>query len=98
VSERWGYRWTLLTALFAVTGFIFFPFFAGNLTVFLIGELFQGMAWGVFQTMTTAYAAEVCPVPLRHYLTCYVNLCWIIGQFISSGVLVGLVGRTDVWG
>ncbi|KAI0406370.1 general alpha-glucoside permease [Xylaria palmicola] len=98
VSERWGYRWTLIGALVAVTGFIFFPFFADSLTVFLVGELFQGMAWGVFQTMTTAYAAEVCPVPLRHYLTAYVNLCWIIGQFISSGVLVGLVSRTDVWG
>ncbi|KAJ8127554.1 hypothetical protein O1611_g6082 [Lasiodiplodia mahajangana] len=98
VSERWGYRWTILSALFAVTGFIFFPFFAGNLTVFLVGEFFQGMAWGVFQTMTTAYAAEVCPIPLRHYLTSYVNLCWIIGQFISSGVLVGLEPRTDVWG
>ncbi|KAI1164766.1 general alpha-glucoside permease [Nemania serpens] len=98
VSERWGYRWTILSALIAVTGFIFFPFFAGNLTVFLVGELFQGMAWGVFQTMTVAYAAEVCPIPLRHYLTSYVNLCWIIGQFISSGVLVGLVNRTDVWG
>ncbi|KAI1421726.1 general alpha-glucoside permease [Xylaria sp. FL1777] len=98
VSERWGYRWTIISALVAVIGFIFFPFFAGNLTVFLVGELFQGMAWGVFQTMTTAYAAEVCPVPLRHYLTAYVNLCWIIGQFISSGVLVGLEYRTDVWG
>ncbi|KAI0202671.1 general alpha-glucoside permease [Astrocystis sublimbata] len=98
VSERWGYRWTIISALVAVTGFIFFPFFADSLAVFLVGELFQGMAWGVFQTMTTAYAAEVCPVPLRHYLTVYVNLCWIIGQFISSGILAGLVDRTDVWG
>ncbi|KAI8634410.1 general alpha-glucoside permease [Xylariaceae sp. FL1651] len=98
VSDRWGYRWTILTALIGVTGFIFFPFFAESLTVFLVGELFQGTAWGVFQTMTTAYAAEVCPVPLRHYLTAYVNLCWIIGQFISSGVLVGFEPRMDVWG
>ncbi|KAI1136761.1 sugar transporter [Hypoxylon sp. FL0543] len=98
LCERWGYRYTLLAALVAVVGFIFFPFFAGSLTVFLVGELFQGMAWGVFQTMTVAYAAEVCPVPLRHYLTTYVNLCWIIGQFISSGVLVGLVNRQDEWG
>ncbi|KAL7624084.1 hypothetical protein AAE478_005641 [Parahypoxylon ruwenzoriense] len=98
LCERWGYRWTIISALVAVTGFIFFPFFAGSLTIFLVGELFQGMAWGVFQTMTVAYAAEVCPVPLRHYLTSYVNLCWIIGQFISSGVLVGLNTRTDEWG
>ncbi|KAI8964736.1 sugar transporter [Daldinia sp. FL1419] len=98
LSERWGYRWTLISALVAVTAFIFFPFFANSLTVFLVGELFQGMAWGVFQTITVAYAAEVCPVPLRHYLTSYVNLCWIIGQFISAGVLVGLEGRQDEWG
>ncbi|KAI1656618.1 sugar transporter [Daldinia decipiens] len=98
LSERWGYRWTIISALVAVTGFIFFPFFANSLTIFLVGELFQGMAWGIFQTMTVAYAAEVCPVPLRHYLTSYVNLCWIIGQFISAGVLVGLEGRQDEWG
>jgi SP family general alpha glucoside:H+ symporter-like MFS transporter len=48
--------------------------------------------------MTTAYAAEVCPVPLRHYLTAYVNLSWIIGQFISAGVMKGLSDRQDVWG
>lgn len=58
----------------------------------------MGIPWGVFQTMTTAYAAEVCPVPLRHYLTCFVNLCWIIGQFIKAGVLVGLVHREGEWG
>ncbi|KAI1388950.1 sugar transporter [Hypoxylon trugodes] len=98
LCERWGYRYTLLVALIAVTGFIFFPFFADSLAVFLVGELFQGIAWGIFQTMTVAYAAEVCPVPLRHYLTSYVNLCWIIGQFISSGVLVGLESRQDEWG
>ncbi len=86
VSERYGYRYTIIAALVAITGFIFIPFYAESLTIFLVGELFQGIAWGVFQTMTTAYAAEVCPVPLRHYLTTYVNLCWIIGQFISAGL------------
>lgn len=54
--------------------------------------------WGVFQTMTIAYAAEVCPVPLRHYLTAYVNLCWVIGQFISAGLVNGLVNNTTPWG
>ncbi|KAK9424553.1 hypothetical protein SUNI508_03429 [Seiridium unicorne] len=89
---------TILSALIAITGFNFFPFFAESLTLFLIGEFCQGLAWGVFQTMTVAYAVEVCPVPLRHYLTTYVNLCWIIEQFIASGVLVGLVNRSDDWG
>lgn len=40
----------------------------------------------------------MCPVPLRHYLTTYVNLCWIIGQFIAAGLYWGLVNDTSVWG
>jgi SP family general alpha glucoside:H+ symporter-like MFS transporter len=32
------------------------------------------------------------------YLTSYVNLCWVIGQFIASGVLVGVESRVDSWG
>ncbi|OAG04873.1 sugar transporter [Paraphaeosphaeria sporulosa] len=98
LSDRFGYRWTLIFGLVVLTGLIFIPFYAHTLTTFLVGNLLMGIPWGVFQTMTTAYAAEVCPVPLRHYLTCFVNLCWIIGQFIKAGVLVGFVDRRDEWG
>ena len=35
------------------------------------------------------------PVPLRAYLTTYVNLCWVFGQLIASGVLRGLLTRSD---
>jgi SP family general alpha glucoside:H+ symporter-like MFS transporter len=52
---------------------------------------------GVFQTLTTTYAAEVTPVSLRHYLTTYVNLCWVFGQFLASGVLKGVSTRNDQW-
>ena len=31
-------------------------------------------------------------------MTSWTNMCFIIGQFISSGVLKGFVGRTDQWG
>jgi SP family general alpha glucoside:H+ symporter-like MFS transporter len=75
LSERVGYRWTLISALVSITGFIFVLFFSNSLGVLLAGEFLCGIPWGVFQTMTIAYAAEVCPVPLRHYLTAYVNLC-----------------------
>lgn len=30
------------------------------------------------------------PVTLRPYLTTYVNLCWVIGQFLSSAALKGV--------
>ncbi|RYP26240.1 hypothetical protein DL768_011805 [Monosporascus sp. mg162] len=43
-SELFGYRWTILPGLIAITAFVFFPFFAPTLAIFLVGEFFQGMA------------------------------------------------------
>lgn len=37
------------------------------------------------------------PLAIRGYLTAYVNLCWCIGQFISAGVLKGLVNNPTKW-
>lgn len=37
------------------------------------------------------------PVALRAYVTSYVNLCWVIGGFISAGILRGTVDRADQW-
>ncbi|KAK0763395.1 hypothetical protein N5P37_002772 [Trichoderma harzianum] len=97
VAERIGYRWTMIGALFAITCFIFIQFFAVNVEMLLAGYIMSGLPWGVFQTLTTTYAAEVCPVPLRAYLTTYVNLCWVIGQLIASGVLKGFVSGDTEW-
>jgi SP family general alpha glucoside:H+ symporter-like MFS transporter len=94
ISERIGYRKTILGALVMITGFIFITFFAVDIKMLLIGEILCGLPWGVFQTITTAYASEVCPVGLRAYLTTYNNLCWVIGHFIASGVLRGMVNNT----
>ncbi|KAK8847718.1 hypothetical protein IAR55_005577 [Kwoniella newhampshirensis] len=77
---------------------IFISFFGKSLPVQLVGQILCGIPWGVYQTVTTVYASEVLPVNLRGYLTSYVNLCWVIGQFIASGVLVGVESRTDQWG
>ena len=52
---------------------------------------------GVFQTLTTTYAAEVTPVVLRPYLTTYVNLCWVIGQLIAAGILKAFVSNDTEW-
>jgi len=57
----------------------------------LVGEILCGLPWGVFQTITTAYAAEVTPVALRPYLTTYVNLCWVMGQFVGACHTIHLV-------
>jgi MFS transporter, SP family, general alpha glucoside:H+ symporter len=97
VSERFGYRKTMVVSLVAVIAFIFIPFFAKSLVDLEVGEVLCGIPWGVFQTLTTAYASEVCPTQLRAYLTTYVNLCWVFGQLIGSGVLRAQVLKTDQW-
>ncbi|CEL06488.1 Putative Maltose permease [Aspergillus calidoustus] len=97
VSERFGYRRTLMACLAATVGFVFILFFAPNVQVLVVGELFMGIPLGVYQTLTVTYASEVCPVSLRAYLTTYVNLCWVLGQLIASGILKGLQSRTDEW-
>lgn len=97
IAERFGYKKTMIGALFAVNLFIFIVFFAQNIVMLLCGLILCGIPWGVFQTLTTTYAAEVVPVPLRPILTTYVNLCWVIGQFLASGVLKGVAERPDQW-
>lgn len=97
ISERVGYRKTMMVSLVATVAFIFILFFAHNVQTLLVGEILMGIPLGVYQTLTVTYASEVCPVALRAYLTTYVNLCWVIGQLIASGVLKGLSDRTDQW-
>ncbi|KAF3904066.1 hypothetical protein ABW20_dc0109632 [Dactylellina cionopaga] len=97
LAERYGYKKTLLGALVAMIAFIFILFFAQNIAMLFVGGLACGIPWGMFQTLTTTYAADVAPIPLRPILTTYVNMCWVMGQFISTGSLRGLLHRTDDW-
>jgi MFS transporter, SP family, general alpha glucoside:H+ symporter len=84
VAERFGYRKSIIGSLILCFAFVFIIFFAKSLPVLLVGEILIGIPWGVFQTITTTYASEVCPVVLRPYLTSYVNLCWVLGQLVAS--------------
>lgn len=96
-SERFGYRLTMMIAIVSLTGMLFIQFFAKSLPMLLVGYLLLGFPWGTFQTMTVSYAAEVMPVQIRPFLTTYVNLCWVIGQIICSGVNRALIDNTTEW-
>jgi len=87
VADKFGFKKVMAVSLMMVTAFIFILFFSNGVVMLLIGEFLMGFPMGVFQTLTVTYASEVCPVVLRCYLTTYVNLCWVIGQFIASGVI-----------
>jgi MFS transporter, SP family, general alpha glucoside:H+ symporter len=97
LTHHLGYRKVLLGSLTLITAFIFPIFFASSCPVLLVGLILCGVPWGVFATMAPAYAAEVCPLALRGYLTVYVNLCWAVGQLVAAGVIRGFATRTDEW-
>jgi len=96
-SDRFGYRKTMAAALVAITGLLFLQFFASGLPMLLIAYILLGFPFGTFQTMTVAYASELMPVALRPILTTYVNLCWVIGQIIASGVNLAFIGDESEW-
>lgn len=87
ISDHFGYKKTMLGALMSTALLIFIPFFATNVGILLTGQLLMGIPWGIFQTLAVSYAAEVSPTRLRAYLTTYINMCWLIGQIIASGIL-----------
>jgi MFS transporter, SP family, general alpha glucoside:H+ symporter len=97
IAEKYGYRICMMCSLVAMVCFIFLAFFAVNVKMLEAAEILCGIPWGVFQTLTTTYAAEVMPVALRAYLTTYVNLCWITGQLIGSGILRGFINNSTQW-
>lgn len=75
--DRFGKKKVLIASLITLTGFIFIVFFANNLTTLLIGEIFCGLPWGIFATLSPAYASEVMPLALRGYLTSYTQLWYV---------------------
>ncbi|KAJ9638725.1 hypothetical protein H2204_004201 [Knufia peltigerae] len=97
-SDRYGFRKTVMATCVFTAAIIFMQFFATDLKVLTGAELLFGFPLSVFLTLTTVYAADVCPLVLRPYLTTWVNLCWTIGKVISAGVLRAFVNTESHWG
>ncbi|KAK3402467.1 hypothetical protein B0T20DRAFT_609 [Sordaria brevicollis] len=97
VSERFGYRYTVIGCLMLICAWTSLFFTAQNVQTLLAAEILCGIPWGVFQTLTITYASEVCPVAMRGYLTTYVNFCWGLGQEIGIGVIMSMLKRNDEW-
>ncbi|KAH2872739.1 hypothetical protein KXV67_008017 [Aspergillus fumigatus] len=93
LADRVGYRITISAAIVLLFFCILLPFFAVNLQMLLAGQILCGIPWGVFQTLTINYAAEVMPVALRAYLLSSINMCWVVGQLLATGVTRSLANN-----
>ena len=97
LTDRFGYHKTMIFALIWMSLFVFLAFFAVNIEMLLASQVLCGLPWGIFQTLSTTYAAEVMPVVLRSYLTSNVNMAWLVGQVTGVGVIRGLVHNNSEW-
>ncbi|KKK15250.1 hexose carrier protein [Aspergillus ochraceoroseus] len=95
--KHYGFKRVFLVGLLCMCAFIFVSFFAKSVGLQVAGQVLCGIPWGIFATLGPAYSSELLPMALRSYLTAYVNMCFAIGQFISAGVLQGLLPRPDEW-
>ncbi|KAL4899446.1 hypothetical protein BDW74DRAFT_189054 [Aspergillus multicolor] len=96
-SEMFGARRVIMVSLVALTGFVTITFLSPSVEVLFVGELLCSIPWGFFAAATPSYASEICPLVLRGYLTTFVNLCWVMGRLISTGVLTGTLNIPSQW-
>ncbi|KAJ4291286.1 hypothetical protein N0V88_006289 [Collariella sp. IMI 366227] len=97
VIQRFGYKPAFMIGVGLMTAFIFVSFFGMSVELQAVGQILCGLPWGIFATIGPAYASELCPLPLRAYLTAYTNMCFATGQFIGAGVLQSFLNRHDDW-
>ena len=95
-TARWGYRPMYIFGMLLMTAMVFLFVFCQSLAMLIVSQTLVNIPWGIFrtsehsseelttETLTTAYAAELCPIALRGYLTGFVVMAWNIGQFISA--------------
>lgn len=65
-SAKYGYKRTMLAALFWINSTIFAVFFAQEVWVLMIGQFLCGLGWGVFATTGPAYASVRIPFFVLH--------------------------------
>ena len=98
-QERYGSRKTYMAGMALMFCMIFLTVFSNSIGMFMAGSVLSALPWGMFQTLTTAYAAEICPINLRGLLASFVNMAWGIGLVLNvsrNGCLAVLVAEFTV--
>ncbi|KAL7425256.1 hypothetical protein Q5752_000944 [Cryptotrichosporon argae] len=97
-QERFGSRKTYLFGMALTSVIIFLMVFCQNLPMLAVAEALAAFAWAIFNTLTAAYAAEICPIHLRGYAASFISFCWGGGQFIAAGIERAALVIPGNWG
>jgi SP family general alpha glucoside:H+ symporter-like MFS transporter len=95
--EKYGRKKTFAVCLVLTAILTFMQFFANSIGILSASQYLSGIVWGSYCVIATTYASEVLPLRLRGFLTGYINLCYVMGQFIQTGITRGFINRIDQW-
>lgn len=95
--EKYGRKRTFAVCLVLTAILTFMQFFANSIGILSASQYLSGIVWGSYCVIATTYASEVLPLRLRGFLTGYINLCYVMGQFIQTGITRGFINRIDQW-
>ncbi|KAK5127324.1 hypothetical protein LTR85_006663 [Meristemomyces frigidus] len=95
--EKIGRRWTLAGCCVITLITVALQTSAQNRPQILIAELINGIVLGAYPVIAPTYISEVTPVVFRGIGAAFINLSFVIGQLVASGVLAGCQSRTDRW-
>jgi SP family general alpha glucoside:H+ symporter-like MFS transporter len=95
LTSRIGYRWATLIGLALMNATIFVTFFANSLPVFFVGQLLEGLPWGIFIANAPAYCSEIVPLRLRAPATQILQMFWAVGSIIVGAVTFVYNTRLD---
>ncbi|SCV41544.1 related to maltose permease (MalP) [Fusarium fujikuroi] len=87
ISYVIGYRKMMIVALLWMCLAVFPAFFAHNIALLLASQAL----------CAATYAAEVVPSVIRAAILSNVNMCWLIGQLMGTGILRALLKNTSDW-
>ena len=92
-----GRRWTLACCCIITCIAVTLQSSAQNKPQILLAELVNGIVLGAYPVIAPTYIGEVMPVILRGVGAAFINLSFVIGQLVASGVLAGTQNRGDRW-
>lgn len=90
-AERFGNRRTYAFGMILIIGIIFMFVFLQSYQMLLAAEALIAFCWGIFQTLTASYAADLCPIGLRGFATSFISMAWGTGGFLAAGVTKGSI-------
>ena len=95
--DKFGVRIALAVFSLGSIGSIFLQFFSEGPEVLFVGELLNGVITGGYPVIANAYISEVSPVVTRGVVAALINLSYVIGQLIASGLLKGTNTIDSKW-